>query len=183
MEQIEELIMIIPVVLNLKGNLEMNLSARLGTAANMGELDRRSTRNQLILGNLTLLQVQATVVSFIAACVAFILGRIIPRNPPAAQPPGSTGVNGTAADAASMLFTLATRQAKRPHHFPEKDPGGVTEYVFRHCDQLSWPLSFHRFLMTAASAMTAACLSSLLLGSFMCMLILLCRKFGRDPGV
>lgn len=31
--------MIIPVVLNLKGNLEMNLSARLGTAANTGLLD------------------------------------------------------------------------------------------------------------------------------------------------
>ncbi|TCD68000.1 hypothetical protein EIP91_011669 [Steccherinum ochraceum] len=163
MEQIEELIMIIPVVLNLKGNLEMNLSARLGTAANMGELDRRSTRNQLIFGNLTLLQVQATVVSFIAACVAFILGRIMPRNSPA-QPADLIGVNSTVVDAADMLFTLATRQAKRPHHYPEKDPGGVNE-----------------FLMTAASAMTAACLSSLILGSFMCMLIVLCRKFGRDP--
>jgi len=32
MRRIDELIIIIPVILNLKGNLEMNLSARLGTA-------------------------------------------------------------------------------------------------------------------------------------------------------
>ena len=58
MSQVDELIMIIPVVLNLKGNLEMNLSARLGTAANMGELDKPSLRRRIILGNLSLLQVQ-----------------------------------------------------------------------------------------------------------------------------
>ena len=126
MKEIEELIMIVPVVLNLKGNLEMNLSARMGTAANMGELDKRSTRNKLILGNLTLLQVQATVVSLVAACVAFALGRLLPRPEESAAPMANAG-NGTVADAANMLFTLAVRQAKRPHHVPEKDPGGVNE--------------------------------------------------------
>ena len=79
MTRVNELIMMVPVILNLKGNLEMNLSARLGTAANVGELDKPGARRQIILGNLTLLQVQATVVSFVAACVAFILSRIIPH--------------------------------------------------------------------------------------------------------
>ncbi|KAH8100273.1 Mg transporter [Cristinia sonorae] len=162
MERIEELIIIIPVVLNLKGNLEMNLSARLGTAANMGDLDKPSTRRSLILGNLTLLQVQATAVSFIAAVVAFTLGRILPRS--ASEPSAPMSSNETLADATNLLFSLAARQAKRPHHLPEKDPGGVTE-----------------FIMTAASAMSAACLSSIILGSFMCGLIVLCRKYGRDP--
>ena len=41
-----------PVVLHLKGNLEMNLSARLGTAANIGELDDPSVRRSMIIGNL-----------------------------------------------------------------------------------------------------------------------------------
>lgn len=126
MEQIEELIMIIPVVLNLKGNLEMNLSARLGTAANMGGLDKPSTRRSLILGNLSLLQVQATVVSFIAACVAFLLGRIMPRSDSAASSVDPAN-NGTVAETTNMLFKFAVRQAKRPHHFPKKDPGGLTE--------------------------------------------------------
>ncbi len=44
--------------------LEMNLSARLGTTANMGDLDVPSIRDALILGNLALIQVQATVISF-----------------------------------------------------------------------------------------------------------------------
>ncbi len=82
MVEVDQLIMIIPVVLNLKGNLEMNLSARLGTAANIGQLDDPSVRRKIILGNLSLLQVQATVVSFVAACVSIILGLIVPRAEP-----------------------------------------------------------------------------------------------------
>lgn len=35
MKRIDELIIIIPVILNLKGNLEMNLSSRLGTAVSL----------------------------------------------------------------------------------------------------------------------------------------------------
>jgi len=81
MRTIDELIMIIPVILNLKGNLEMNLSARLGTAANVGELDDPETRGGIIFGNLSLLQVQATVVSFVAACVSLILGLFVPKLP------------------------------------------------------------------------------------------------------
>lgn len=81
MVSVDQLIMIIPVILNLKGNLEMNLSARLGTAANMGALDDPTARRQIILGNLSLLQVQATVVSFVAACVSLILGLLIPPSP------------------------------------------------------------------------------------------------------
>ena len=77
MKTVNELIMIIPVMLNLKGNLEMNLSARLGTAANMGDLDIPSVRNRIIFGNLALLQVQAAFVSFVAACFTILLGVIL----------------------------------------------------------------------------------------------------------
>ena len=37
------------------------------------------------------------------------------------------------------------------------------------------------FFMVACSSMTAACLSGLLLGSFMCTLVVLCRKYNLDP--
>jgi hypothetical protein len=36
--------------------------------------------------------------------------------------------------------------------------------------------------MVAASAMSATCLSSAVLGSFMCTLVLGCHKYGLDPG-
>ena len=77
MQEVDQLIMIVPVVLNLNGNLEMNLSARLGTAANVGELDDPKRRRSMLLGNLALLQVQTVSVSFIAACIALILGHFV----------------------------------------------------------------------------------------------------------
>lgn len=78
MKKVDELIMIIPVILNLKGNLEMNLSARMSTAANVGDLDDPKSRRSIVLGNLSLLQVQATVVSFVAACFSLFLGKVVP---------------------------------------------------------------------------------------------------------
>ncbi|KAF8191618.1 hypothetical protein K438DRAFT_1721112 [Mycena galopus ATCC 62051] len=145
MREVDQLIMIIPVVLNLKGNLEMNLSARLGTAANVGELDDPAARRSIIIGNLALLQVQATVVSFVAAGMSLVLGLIVPRMQ-----------DGGAEETPGVPSTRV----------PETDG--------RHS-------GFPTFIMVASSAMSAACLSSLLLGSFMCGLVVLCRRWGRDP--
>lgn len=111
MLQVDQLIMIIPVVLNLKGNLEMNLSARLGTAANVGELDDPHTRRSIIIGNLALLQVQAAVVSFIAAGVSLVLGLILPRIQRAPTPP-PPAANSTLITEAILprLFALDPRR-------------------------------------------------------------------------
>jgi solute carrier family 41 len=131
MSQVDELIMIIPVVLNLKGNLEMNLSARLGTAANVGELDKPVVRRKLILGNLSLLQVQATVVSFVAAVVAFTLGRVMPPQP--TGPPGSPVNETNIEDAFVPRGFLAARtflEARKPIPITHNvGPGGLNECV------------------------------------------------------
>lgn len=73
-EQVSELFILVPVLLNLKGNLEMNLAARVSTSANMGELDRPGTRSPLVWGNLALIQVQALIAGSIAGLFSFILG-------------------------------------------------------------------------------------------------------------
>lgn len=127
MTEVDELIMIIPVILNLKGNLEMNLSARLGTAANVGELDKPDVRRQLILGNLSLLQVQATVVSFIAAIVAFALGRIMPAQP--TETIGLPGSDDTPVANATLIVRALMDRKPRPPKAPTKGPGGLNEYV------------------------------------------------------
>lgn len=116
MTRIDEFIMIIPVVLNLKGNLEMNLSARLGTSANMGDLDIPAKRRSIILGNLTLLQVQATVVSFFAACAAFLMSRIVPEA-------------GTNEEASEVLLRLIARgvHKPKPHRPMPPPPSGAAE--------------------------------------------------------
>lgn len=111
MRAINELIMIIPVILNLKGNLEMNLSARLGTAANMGDLDDPNARRKIIYGNLALLQVQATVVASVAACVSMILGSVVPD-----PPPSSPSLDDVVSNSTMFLGTKALRP------FPSK-PG------------------------------------------------------------
>ncbi|CAG8609092.1 2267_t:CDS:10, partial [Cetraspora pellucida] len=47
---VPELYILVPVLLNLKGNLEMNLASRLSTSANLGELDNPTVRYTLIWG-------------------------------------------------------------------------------------------------------------------------------------
>ncbi|KAF8437557.1 hypothetical protein L210DRAFT_3405455 [Boletus edulis BED1] len=153
MRTIGELIMIVPVIMNLKGNLEMNLSARLGTAANMGELDDPKRRRKTILGNLALLQVQGIVVACVAAILVVFLSFIVP-NP--SSPASSVGLNNT------MHLTLrATRPLPINKGLPKS---GLIEFV-----------------MVAASSMLSACMASIILGSFMCFLVVLCRHYGRDP--
>jgi len=112
MQEVDQLIMIIPVVLNLNGNLEMNLSARLGTAANVGELDDPAIRRSIIMGSLALLQVQTISVSFIAACIALVLGRFVPRTSPT-QPPSQN--NATAQAIRDLLsYSLDGRDSSLP---------------------------------------------------------------------
>ncbi|ORZ18084.1 solute carrier family 41 member 1-like protein [Absidia repens] len=72
--QISELFILVPVLLNLKGNLEMNLAARFSTSANLGDLDHPQKRNALIWGNLALIQVQALIAGAIAGIFSFVLG-------------------------------------------------------------------------------------------------------------
>ncbi|KAG0380113.1 hypothetical protein BGX24_010143 [Mortierella sp. AD032] len=74
---ISELIILIPILLNLKGNLEMNLASRLSTAANLGLLDQRESRNAFIKGNLGLLQLQSLAVGSVAGLFSFGLGAVV----------------------------------------------------------------------------------------------------------
>ncbi|KAH9483604.1 Solute carrier family 41 member 1 [Psilocybe cubensis] len=159
MQEVDQLIMIIPVVLNLNGNLEMNLSARLGTAANIGELDDPTVRRSMIMGSLALLQVQTVSVSFIAACIALVLGRFVPHNGPENAP--SLSNNSTT----TVVRDLATFSL---------------EHVVRDVE-VGRKSGIPTLIMVAATTMAAAALSGVILGSFMCTLIVLCRKFDRDP--
>ena len=183
MTSVNELIVIVPVILNLKGNIEMNLSARLGTASNLGDLDVVSVRNALIFGNLALLQVQAAVVSFIAACFSFFLSTIIPgvgEEHPEPLPADTR-------DPFRHYLRIAgqSHSLRRPR--PTPPPTGAPKSGFYECvrvrDRLpSLTVLSHRFMVLTSTSMSAACLSAALLGSFMCFLVVLCRKLGRDPG-
>lgn len=95
MRTIDELFILIPMLNNLKGNLELVLSARLATAAHIGVLDRRASRRVLVGGSLSLLQLQALSVSAMAAAVSFVLGLALPDTDISLEDPNdTTGTNG-----------------------------------------------------------------------------------------
>lgn len=72
--EVNEILIMVPALLGLKGNLEMTLAARLSTAANCGHMDRKREAASLIFGNLILVQCQGIVVGFLASLAGMAMG-------------------------------------------------------------------------------------------------------------
>lgn len=71
---VSELFILVPALLGLKGNLDMCLASRLSTQANLGNMTSKREVVHMIIGNIALVQVQATVAAFIVAVFAISIG-------------------------------------------------------------------------------------------------------------
>lgn len=83
--EVPELMVMVPPLLGLKGNLEMTLACRMSTQANLGRMETRSAQLSIAGGNLALIQCQATVAGLVAALLAIAKsfvsnGSMVPAN-------------------------------------------------------------------------------------------------------
>ncbi|XP_047676042.1 solute carrier family 41 member 2 isoform X1 [Tachysurus fulvidraco] len=74
---VTEIFILVPALLGMKGNLEMTLASRLSTVVNVGKINSSREMWKLIIGNLALKQVQATVLGLLAALAASVLGWLL----------------------------------------------------------------------------------------------------------
>uniref|UniRef100_A0A1B6LXV5 SLC41A/MgtE integral membrane domain-containing protein n=1 Tax=Graphocephala atropunctata TaxID=36148 RepID=A0A1B6LXV5_9HEMI len=72
-QEVPEIIVLVPALLGLKGNLEMTLASRLSTEANLGNMDDTKEQWSMITANLILVQCQATVVGLLSSVVAVLM--------------------------------------------------------------------------------------------------------------
>ncbi|XP_066593920.1 solute carrier family 41 member 3-like [Prorops nasuta] len=73
---VSQLFILIPSLLGLKGNLDMCLASRLSTQANLGNMQGLREISKMVIGNLALVQIQATVAAILVAIFAMTIGAI-----------------------------------------------------------------------------------------------------------
>lgn len=166
--KVDKFMILVPILFNLKGNLEMNLSLRMSTAANMGEVDSRRTRRALVTGNLALLQVQALIVAGVAGIISFLLGQRARSGvsaAPTASPNATSAVASVTAPAPALLRRGLVHSPKRP--------GGDPALRLRD--------GYFEFALVITVSMLSASFSSAMQGAFLCALIIWTRRLGGNP--
>ncbi|CRK87752.1 CLUMA_CG001554, isoform A [Clunio marinus] len=76
-QEVSELFILVPALTGLKGNLDTTLASRLCTQANLGNMISGKEIFHMALGNIALVQVQATVAAFIVSLFSIGVGAII----------------------------------------------------------------------------------------------------------
>lgn len=159
--KVDKLFILVPILFNLKGNLEMNLSLRMATAANIGELDNGRTRRALVAGNLALLQVQAIIVAGAAGILSFLLGM------------GTNSSSTTNGGQAVSVSSALSKQSRRGFvHSPNRTSSDPS---------MALRGGYFEFVLVLAVAMLSASASSGVQGAFLAALVIITRRLKGDP--
>lgn len=157
---VDKLFILVPILFNLKGNLEMNLSLRMATAANIGELDNGRTRRALVAGNLALLQVQAIIVAGAAGILSFLLGM-------------SANSSSTTNGGHSVYSSALLKQSRRGFVHSPNRTSSDTSMALRG--------GYFEFVLVLAVSMLSASFSSGVQGAFLAALVIITRRLNGDP--
>ncbi|XP_046427028.1 solute carrier family 41 member 1-like [Neodiprion virginianus] len=74
---VSELFILVPALLGLKGNLDMCLASRLSTQANIGNMTSFREIMKMIIGNVVLVQIQASVAAILVSIFALSVGAVM----------------------------------------------------------------------------------------------------------
>ncbi|XP_028042536.1 solute carrier family 41 member 1-like [Bombyx mandarina] len=76
---ISAIFVLVPSLSGLKGNLDMCLASRLSTQANLGNMDSTKEVISMVVGNISLVQVQAIVAATVVSIFAIVVNTITDR--------------------------------------------------------------------------------------------------------
>lgn len=176
---VDELFILIPSLLGLKGNLEMTMASRLSTQANLGHMDNIHELIKMAKGNLALVQCQATVVSFAVAVFASFV-KAMSEAPPLEQM--------AAAESAQMLASVSplVNSTGQQQQINFIDPATSASsslslssgFIERHqINGFNW----NNALILCASSLLSANIACFVLGTMMILVIVGSHRIRVDP--
>lgn len=179
---VNELFILVPSLLGLKGNLEMTMAARLSTQANLGHMDNAHELLKMAKGNLALVQCQATVVSFVvaifASCVKSMSLSTSGGDLESAASQAYTAAQlsmSTAATTASLANNDSSKMDHLMNHVAQAGSGQVM--VERHLNGFDWDNA----LILCASSLLTANIACFVLGTLMILVIVGSHRVHIDP--
>lgn len=174
---IPQLIVLVPALLGLKGNVEMTLSSRLATHANLGQLADRNSRREIVVGNVSLAQCQASAIGLLAPLIAiaftlFHNGLF-----------GGGGTSSSAPDAITMsgafsndTFAIDTLNMTISSNSTVAPLTGLTSSESASNSYSDHQLQVLKVLLVMASSVVTSGLADLVLSSLMCGIVILCSN-------
>lgn len=121
------LFVLVPVLLGLKGNVELTLASRLGSAWHLGQLSEPQRRRQLLIANLGVVELQAITVGLAASAIALLQAVLTGETPTAAAAwslVATATVTAAVAGAFLAVFTFVLVQASASRGLNPDNVGG-----------------------------------------------------------